>query len=134
MSKRTQRVSMEIQRIVTDLFLRGLPDPRVTPISVTSVTCSPDLRHAKVHFVPMGGIGNVDTILEGLEAIGGFINREVAKKTTTKYSPRLRFYADEHFFENVDFVEKLDNMTFAEISEEDAASDEESAEGSSSEE
>ncbi len=115
MSKRTQRVSMEIQRVLSDVILRGLPDPRVTPISITTVSCSPDLRHAKVHFVPMGGLGDVDSILEGLDAIGGFINREVAKKIKMKYSPKLRFYPDEHFFENFDFVEQLDNMTFVDL-------------------
>lgn len=119
MSKRTQRVSMEIQRVLSDVLLRGLPDPRVTPISITSVVCSPDLRHAKVHFVPMGGLGNVATILAGLEEIGGFINREVAKKIKMKYSPKLRFYPDEHFFENVDFIDQLDSMTFVETESED---------------
>ena len=119
MSKRTQRVSMEIQRVLSDVLLRGLPDPRVTPISITSVVCSPDLRHAKVHFVPMGGLGDVATILAGLEEIGGFINREVAKKIKMKYSPKLRFYPDEHFFENVDFIDQLDSMTFVETESED---------------
>ena len=119
MSKRTERVSMEIQRVLSDVLLRGLPDPRVTPISITSVVCSPDLRHAKVHFVPMGGLGDVDTIMAGLEEIGGFINREVAKKIKMKYSPKLRFYPDEHFFENVDFIDQLDNMTFVDVESED---------------
>lgn len=124
MSKRTERVSMEIQRVLSEVILRGLPDPRVTPISIISVTCSPDLRHAKVHFVPMGGLGDVDTIMAGLEDIGGFINREVAKKIKMKYSPKLRFYLDEHFFENVDFIDQLDNLTFVETesSEEESES------------
>ena len=104
MSKRTERVSMEIQRVLSDVLLRGLPDPRVTPISITSVVCSPDLRHAKVHFVPMGGLGDVPTILAGLEEIGGFINREVAKKIKMKYSPAITILSDEHF-ENVDFID-----------------------------
>ena len=119
MSKRTQRVSMEIQRVLSDVLLRGLPDPRVTLISITSVVCSPDLRNAKVYFVPMGGLGDVSTILEGLEEVGGFINRELAKKLKMKYSPKLRFYPDEHFFDNVDFIDQLDNMTFVETDSED---------------
>ena len=123
MSKRTERVSMEIQRVLSDVLIRGLPDPRVTPISITSVVCSPDLRHAKVHFVPMGGLGDVDTIMAGLEEISGFINREVAKKIKMKYSPKLRFYPDEHFFENVDFIDQLDNMTFVDVESEDDSND-----------
>ncbi len=121
MSKRTQRVSMEIQRVLSEVLLRGLPDDRVTSISITTVSSSPDLRHAKVYFVPMGGLGNVDTIMEGLEAIGWFINREVAKKIKMKYSPKIRFYPDEHFFENVDFVDELDNLTFVDFDEDSSA-------------
>ena len=70
MSKRTERVSMEIQRVLSDVLLRGLPDPRVTPISITSVVCSPDLRHAKVHFVPLGGLRGSEAEA-GKEAVPG---------------------------------------------------------------
>ena len=117
MSKRTERVSMEIQRVLSDVLIRGLPDPRVTPISITSVVCSPDLRHAKVHFVPMGGLGNVETILAGLEEIGGCIIREVAKKIKMKTAPQM-IYPDEHSLENVDFIDQLDNMTFVDAESE----------------
>lgn len=111
MSKRTNRVSIEIQRILSEVLIRGLPDDRVTPISVTSVSVSPDLRLATVHYVPMGGLGDMTKIAEGLEACKGFINREVAKRLKMKYSPKLRFFPDEHFFENVDFIEELDRRS-----------------------
>ena len=110
MSKRVQRVSMEIQRALSDVFLRGVPDARVGMISITSVDCSPDLRWADVHFVPMGGKGDIKEVLAGLEKISGFINKEVAKRVTMKYSPRVRFHFDEQFFDNVDFIEKLEQM------------------------
>ena len=125
MSKRTNRVSIEIQRILSDVLIRGLPDDRVTPISVTSVVVSPDLRLATVHFVPMGGLGDLVTIEEGLEACKGFINREVAKRLKMKYSPKLRFFPDEHFFENVDFIEELDRRA-QEAAEREFESDSES--------
>ena len=118
MSKRTERIAMEIQRILADIFLRGVPDSRVTMISIINVDCSPDLRHATVTFVPMGGIGNGQKILEGLERLGSYLNKEVSKKLQIKYSPRLHFQLDAHFFENVDFINKLHQMEISPPEEE----------------
>ena len=118
MSKKTERVSMEINGFER-CIAQGTPRfPSDSDQYYLSGLLS-DLRHAKVHFVPMGGLGDVDTIMAGLEEIGGFINREVAKKIKMKYSPKLRFYPDEHFFENVDFIDQLDNMTFVDVESEE---------------
>ena len=120
MSKRVQRVSMEIQRALSEVFLRGVPDLRVGMISITNVDCSPDLRWADVHFVTMGGKGDSKEVMAGLEKISGFINKEVAKRIRMKYSPRVRFHFDDQFFDNVDFIEKLDQM---EVDSEEMSSD-----------
>ena len=87
MSKRTERVSMEIQRVLSDVLLRGLPDSHDS-VSITSVVCSPDLR-CQSSLCSYGWVRDVDTIMAGLEEIGGFINREVAKKIKMKHSPKL---------------------------------------------
>ena len=110
MSKRVQRVSMEVQRALSDIFLRGVPDRRVGMISIIAVDCSPDLRWADVQFVPLAGKGDVSEIQAGLEHVSGFINKELAKRVKLKYSPRVRFHFDDQFFDNVDFIDKLEQM------------------------
>ena len=60
-----------------------------------------------------GWFGDVATILAGLEEIGGFINREVAKKIKMKYSPKYAFIRMNTSLK-MDFIDQLDNMTFVE--------------------
>ena len=48
--RRTERVSDEIRRRLTELIRRELKDPRVSVLSsITRVQMSPDLRYAKPH-------------------------------------------------------------------------------------
>ena len=107
MSKRTDRVSMQVSRVVSNVLLRGLRDKRVKPVSITAVICSPDLRHARIFVVPLGGQGNPKRIVEGLNHAAGFINRQLSKELSMKYTPKVQFFLDEHFFESVDMIEKL---------------------------
>lgn len=108
MSKRTDRVAAQISRVVSNVLLRGLRDKRIKPVSITAVTCSPDLRHARIFVVPLGGQGNPKRILEGLNHASGFVNRQIAKELSMKYTPKVQFFLDEHFFESVDMIEKLE--------------------------
>ena len=40
------RVSRQLQSVLAEIIQEGLKDPRVGPVTVTSVRVSPDLRHA----------------------------------------------------------------------------------------
>ena len=110
MSKRTDRVEVLVSRIVSGILLRGLRDKRVQPVSITAVTCSPDLRNARIFVVPLAGKGNPKKILEGLNHAAGFVNHQLAKELSMKYSPKVKFFLDEHFFESVALIERLEQQ------------------------
>ena len=129
MSKRTDRVAAQISRVISSVLLRGLRDKRVKPVSITAVTCSPDLRHARIFVVPLGGQGNPQRILEGLNHASGFINHQIAKELSMKYTPKVQFFLDEHFFESVAMIEKLEQQEHVrDDSEEEYEEDEEDEE------
>ena len=79
MSKRTQQVSDEIQRILSEVIQYELKDPRVGFATVVGVDISADLQHATVRVSVMDETQRADTI-EGLERAKGFMRRRVAQE------------------------------------------------------
>jgi ribosome-binding factor A len=99
--QRQLRVGEELRHVLAYIFERetfrdpALADVRLT---VTEVRPSPDLRHARVYIVPLGG-GDTAPILEGLQRVKPFLRREIASRVTMRYIPDLIFAADTTFDE-----------------------------------
>ncbi|HEY4711104.1 MAG TPA: 30S ribosome-binding factor RbfA [Dehalococcoidia bacterium] len=97
MSRRSERTSKLIQREISELLEREVNDPRLSKlISVTEVTLSPDLKHAKIFVSALGSeINNKEDILDGFNKATGFLRRELAAHLKLKYTPQLSFHYDD---------------------------------------
>ena len=98
-SQRQLRVGETIRHAISNVLARGDvydPDLERASITVGEVQISPDLRHAKVYVLPLGG-AETETVLAALERNTFEIRRLVTKQLTLKYSPDLRFLADRTF-------------------------------------
>lgn len=99
--QRQLRIGEEIRHVLAFILEREtFRDPALanTRVTVTEVRPSPDLRHARVYIVPLGG-GDPKPILEGLKRVKPFLRRELASRLTTKFIPDLIFSADTTFDE-----------------------------------
>jgi ribosome-binding factor A len=47
---RSDRVSSELQKIISDILQKDIHDPRLHMVTVTGVKMSKDLRNARVYF------------------------------------------------------------------------------------
>lgn len=98
-SQRQLKVGELVRRSLSDVLARGdVHDPDLSRFSITvsEARMSPDLRHATVYVLPLGGAG-ADEALEGLNRSRSELRRAVTKAITLKYSPDLRFVLDESF-------------------------------------
>ncbi len=98
-SKRQLRVGEQLRHILASVLAEGnIHDPDVTGISVTvtEVQPSPDMRNATVFVIPLGG-QNEATLIDGLNRSAGFIQSEIGKQLTMKFTPRLLFKKDDSF-------------------------------------
>ena len=106
---RQQKVASQIQRIVANVLLRDIADPRVDGlISVTKVEVTPDLREAKVFLSVLGGKRTPATVLAGIHSAGRRITGEVADKLPLRYVPRLSFHLDESLKKQAEIFRKID--------------------------
>ena len=98
-SQRTLRVGELIRHAVADMLARGMIiDPILERhvISVSEVRMSPDLRHATVFVMPLGG-KDVQPVLDALERNKKFMRGEAAQRVALRFAPDLRFRVDESF-------------------------------------
>jgi ribosome-binding factor A len=93
---RTQRVADYLQRELASLIQHEIRDPRVGMVSVTGVDVSRDLRHARVYYTMLGSNSTEDASesTEVLNKAAGFLRTQLAKDSSMRSVPQLRFYFD----------------------------------------
>lgn len=99
--QRQLRIGEELRHALAAIFEREtFRDPALIDVrlTVTEVRPSPDLRHARVYVVPLGG-GSMASILEGLKRVRPFLRRAVAARVQLRFIPDLIFSADTTFDE-----------------------------------
>lgn len=93
---RMDRVADQVREEVADILLRRLADPRVAGVTVTHVTVSRDLKHARVLVSVLGGPESRQAAgaLLALGHAAGFIRAELGRRLTLRCVPELRFEID----------------------------------------
>ena len=102
MKYRTGRVGEEIRRIISDLLLRELKDPRLSGIvSISAVEVTSDLSYATVYITILGDNlreeadqARKDQVLEAFHSAKGLIRREIGRQIKLRHVPDLVFKFD----------------------------------------
>lgn len=93
---RSERVAEEIRNEVSLMLAGELKDPRLaTPLSVTEVRLTPDLRTVHVFIHIDGEESERSTALEGLRAASGYIRHELVERLQLRRAPEVLFRLDE---------------------------------------
>ena len=97
-SQRQLRVGEVIRRALSEILARGeVHDPELAvPITVAEARVTPDLRHATVYVLPLGGV-NTEAVLAALARNRAEIRRLVTDRIDLKFSPELSFRPDTRF-------------------------------------
>ena len=122
---RLDRTSEDIMRELTAI-LRTVKDPRVTAtlLSIVRVDVTRDMSYATVFVSSMDGIEAAREAVVGLKSAAGYMRRELGAALSLRYTPELRFVADDsiaysaHIAETVNRIHR-DDPPAADASEED---------------
>ena len=95
MTERMRRVDTAVRQVLGDAISQNLKDPRVGFVTVTDVSTSPDLRHARVYVSILGTPAEQEASLEGLRSAHGFLQGRVARELKLKNTPELDFILDD---------------------------------------
>lgn len=92
--KRARQVADVIRHAVAHALKKSVQDPRLRSLSITSVEVSPDLRHAKIYYVPPQTADLALIKIALLKAIG-FFRCVLADNLDMRYVPKIEFVYDE---------------------------------------
>lgn len=111
-SQRCLKVGEEVRRLLSAIFQNYFFEDRTlssTSITVTEVQMSPDLKHAKVFLMPLGGVSKAH-VLPAIQSESGKIRHFLSKKIYLKSVPVLDFRIDETFDTYASLSESLDRV------------------------
>lgn len=108
-SQRQLRVGEQIKHIVAETLQRGhFHDEALLSagnITVTEVRISPDLKNATAYVMTLGG-GDMNDILPALNESTQTFQKEINRQSNLKFTPRIRFVADNSF-EQAERIESI---------------------------
>ena len=91
---RTARLNRLFQQILADQ-LELIDDDRLQMVTVMSVDCEADLRHATVYYDTLGGAEDDDTVLEALGEVRHRLQGAIGREARVKRTPELVFKPDD---------------------------------------
>lgn len=100
-SQRQLRVGETLRHALAEIIERETfrdPDLFDVTLTVTQVDSSPDLKHATVYVMRLGG-GDMAPVHAGLKRVKSFLRRELSKRIRLRHVPDLHFATDTTFDE-----------------------------------
>lgn len=94
MSIKQARMGGRIRKILSELLLREVSDPRLYGITITDVELDPELMYARIKVNALGEEEREAEVMFALEHAKGFLRREVAKRVRLRKAPELTFEWD----------------------------------------
>jgi ribosome-binding factor A len=96
---------------ISELLQRQVKDPRLSSfVTVTEVSISSDLRHARVFVSHIGSEEEKQGTLNALVSASGFLHRELTKRLRLRRIPELAFQWDDSIERGSHLLELIDRV------------------------
>ena len=118
--RRIERIQSRLRQDIAGLFLTELKDPRLKGvISITRVTVSKDLSHARVYWSILGSESEQRTAARFIEGARGFVQKAVAKGLDIRVTPHLDFIYDDSIAKGAEVSKLIDEAIQADSRDEE---------------
>lgn len=108
---RLDKIGEYITRKVSTLLRSKCNDPRISNIMINKVIVSPDLGSARVMFGMLSSAqSEINETTKGLASAAGFLRSELAKGSTLKRFPKLRFVYDDKYAKSQNVRDMIDSL------------------------
>lgn len=105
-SQRAQRVAETIHKEISSLLIKGLKDPRIGFVTITSVDVTSDLRQARIYYTLMGSQESRAETQAGLDSCSSYIRQQLGRQLRLRFIPEIHFEYDASF----DYGQKIEKL------------------------
>ena len=92
---RLAQVADEIQRVIGQLLIAEVQDPRLAGVTITRVKMTSDLGLARVYFQVTGEARARAAAEAAFRKSAGFLRRELSRQLSLRAVPQLTFFYDD---------------------------------------
>ena len=92
---RARRIAEQVQRVLSQLLLREVRDPRLKPMTVTHVKVSPDLTHIWVNYTLLACDSHDELQKEILDEAAAYLRGPLGRALRLRLAPQIHFAPDE---------------------------------------
>ena len=110
---RTRRIGQVLRRELAPIISRQLEASVVGLISITAVSVSKDLRHARVFVTALASKLSSVEITKELNAVSGSLRWELSQQAGLRRTPELVFEYDESIERGAEMSKLLDGLSDA---------------------
>lgn len=110
MAYRKEKIEEQIKRIISELLIKEIKDPRIGFATISSVEISKDYNLAKVGISVFGDKKDLRNTLAGLNSAKGFIQFKVGRNLGIRQMPRIAFYLDTSIADGVEMVNLIEQL------------------------
>jgi ribosome-binding factor A len=125
MAYRKEKLEEQIKRIVSELLIREIKDPRIGFATITGVELSKDRSQAKIGVSVLGDPRDLRKTMEGLHSALPYIQHRMGKALGIRVIPRISFFTDSSIVDGVNMVHLLNKLEEAEKKEHTDGEDDE---------
>ena len=104
--RRSERIAEIVQRIVGELLVTSVKDPRLQMVTITGAKASADSQHVTLYFSLTGDENRRKEAMAAFKAATGFFRSHLRQETEFRVVPELRFQYDQ----SLDEGEKIDRL------------------------
>ena len=111
MSVKIERLNHKFAIEISNIIKEEVKDERIDFVTVTDVSITNDLSHAKVYVIVLKDEER-DNAIKALNKARGFIEMELSKRVDIRKMPELKFVYDEsiEYSNNIEnIIERLNN-------------------------
>lgn len=95
MKQRAGRVAEELRKIISQILLEDVSDPRLGFITITHIEVTDDLRHARIFYSVLGDETQKEETAEALEEQLRDIRRMAVERINMKFAMEIKFEQDK---------------------------------------
>jgi ribosome-binding factor A len=114
MSYRKEKLEEQIRRIVSELLIKEIKDPRIGFATITGVELAKDYSTAKIGVSVLGDPRDIRKTLEGVQSATPYIQHRVGKSLSIRITPKISFYLDSSIADATRMVNILNTLEEAE--------------------
>ena len=107
---RADRIAEMIHGELAVRLQRDIKDPRVTPISITGVKVTGDLKKAVIEWMPLGGGQASSELVEGLDEASRRLRGPIGRALRLRHAPESVFEHDVRTDEAIRVSQLLERL------------------------